>query len=1073
LFLLLSIPLFSQSIPNNAYLIQFRMINNKPVQGDCFLRATSASTFTSNTSQPSIGDSDYENCEWLFIPVGNDEPGKYYIRNNGIGGYLYILGSDYVSMTSSLSNASKWYIGKVNTLREYHIYQIAIEHNNKIMYLSRNTNTITVIKAPSNGNENCYIRLHPSQGNNHLFNSDLELIATYEPYPKGGTAPTPTINSKPDFSLPTEGASSFFPLDFEYGTNAKARLLHSNTSTGQENNYYFIRMQSGDYIRKPIDNLSINETTYLSLKMRLRTTRPGASVGVARIRDDMNSILDEKPIRTNLVNDENLLFHDPDAWNECEVFFEIDFFTDGFIEIESFLEEGELFDLDEISLEELSSIPSDNVPFKFGKVDNNGYFMYDYPFHKDDFTFSIRHQSYKQTKEDDFILIPLKIFDPSASFRLSLINADNITYNNEIDNCELTEDGIRLDFNSIKKNQGIENTLYELSLTINCSEGEFTYPIHLKVVPDTLYWQSSNNSNSWYNEDNWKDKDGNSSFLPLKTTNIVLTKESDISLNIQRSPWNQDSSQYIAYEYPSAYPSCSKIILEEDALLGNQFYLDYDSAEINLKFNTLKWHTATAPLKGMYSGDFRFDYANPITQMRLHNTISPDNGLIYSDWTKPFSSTTVPLGTSEGFSFRIGKVYYSETDENGVDLSSRTLIDSATLKFPQRHESFTFHDEITKKPLDYVEYLPENARKFSHRFIYEIINGNECKPATGEVISSINFSNPPPNSYILIGNPFMAYLDFKTFYSENSNLISNEFKLYIDEEFITYSGYLNPITEQMEWGISVDNILEDALIPPLSSFIVKVKDNPSENSLVFTKAMNKTPNTAKLERNNNLNKVNLLQIEYEQNNETSKCLIHVSPNYSEQYLPEEDAVKMDIKEEKAKPSVFTVSDNRFLEVNRSPEINTSIGILSSETGFGKIKIRGLSSFTDKKDLYFIDKDEDIEMPLFEKETFEYSFDNNSKNILNRFFIRQQKVNISNTNKTNIKIYTFENSIHINSLETDNNMIVKIFSIDGKLLLYKSLASNNTTIDIPKAFPRIIIINIRTPSLNETRKVVLK
>ncbi len=427
--------------------------------------------------------------------------------------------------------------------------------------------------------------------------------------------------------------------------------------------------------------------------------------------------------------------------------------------------------------------------------------------------------------------------------------------------------------------------------------------------PDTLYWHPvDGNGSDWNCAENWQDGKGTRGYIADKKTNVVLPSGENTYPILKE----QDISR------------CKNIRFEDGAQLGNSFYLDYDHAEISFNLNTMQWYGLTAPLHGAYSGDYLFDYANPITEMRLFKTENPQTGAYYADWTTSFATTTHPLGAAMPFSVRVGRVFYTQVDENnGADMSSREFIDEIELHFPKTTTTFRFFDEISKIPTGKEEHLPDDARRWSHRFIYETEEDGEMLVPTSDILFNI-LTDAEGEEVVMLGNPFMAGLDFEVFYRHNHRSIYPEYKLLVGgNEYVTWSGIDGNNNGSIDSFAAAEESLTGT-IPPMTSFAVRTRNDYKGDYLQITKSMNRL-DLSLLDAKTDLPSEGL-RVELEQDGQTALALLLFGNDYNDAYLLSEDARKMQIRENGRKPSVYTVVDDQYLEINRMRELRQSLPV---------------------------------------------------------------------------------------------------------------------------------------------------
>lgn len=567
-----------------------------------------------------------------------------------------------------------------------------------------------------------------------------------------------------------------------------------------------------------------------------------------------------------------------------------------------------------------------------------------------------------------------------------------------------------------------------------------------------IYWNPvSEGANSWLDPANWTDEEGVSSGIPTKRTQVVLRE----GLSSYPRLESTDKAQ------------CSNIYFEPGARLGNQFYLDYDSAFIQLGFETMKWQALTAPLKGMYSGDYMFDRANPISEMRLYKTENPQTGLFYADWTTSFTTANHPLAPGMPFSFRAGRVFYNTIDEeSGAESGSMEFIDQAKLSLPNTADKFVFYDESTKLPTGTHQPVPEEGRRFSHRFIYEKEENGESVVPSESLLVSYPSSVESGEGIVLIGNPLLSELNFAEFYRENSQFIYPEFKLLIGTEFVSGSGTDNESMGTIDSFISVDGDVGTGVIPPLTAFVIRTKENYTGSDLLIKKGAY-LPTTT-LRQSATIKKQPSILAEVEQNKQTSRSIILISKDHSNAYSPKEDSRKLDIRENSSIPLVYSIADERALEVNRIQDLSQGVylEVLSKQPGEGELSI-SLSDL-DAEEFYLKDL-QSGEILFFNQEKTLHFMYNALPGESKRFYLGGNASSIGHASSPRISLKQEGKQIKIYSPEALSK--VEVYNTAGLLLMEQASSGNHSlTLDL-ELENSLLIIKAYTETGAKTFKIL--
>jgi hypothetical protein len=636
---------------------------------------------------------------------------------------------------------------------------------------------------------------------------------------------------------------------------------------------------------------------------------------------------------------------------------------------------------------------------------------------------------------------------------------------------------------------------------ISGCDGAFYF--RLRIVPDTVYWQGDVNT-SWHNDENWVDKNGEKAFAPLKETHVIIesglasypsllevTEDAPLkTFDTEESAFVTDplpETPFIEYDFNFMPNAATDVYFKDGSELGSPFYLDYDSVKIDLHLDTYRWYGLSAPLRDMYSGDYSFDRTNPITEMRLFNTINPQTNqeAIPAEWTVSFNTTTVRLNAGTGYSMRIGKTrYHVVNDAVGVVLSEGfDLIPDTTLVFPNKKMSFPFYNEITKKPTGTVQNIPNGGRNFSKRFIYEITEGGKSVVPQSDILVTIPI---PANvttkeQLIVVGNPFMSHIDFAEFYRINQAVINPAYQI-IDAGGSVSTLSLLDVTGTIDDPITTvpDGSLTVKSISPMQSFFVKTKDgyDGAIRNLYITKAMSTTD--AALSKLRASQASNLLRIKVDKDDQVSYAVIALSDRAHNAYLSSEDSRRILGSGLAAAPNVFTITDGAYLDINRLKEMPASlpIGISTTNKGRTQITLSGLDVLSDfPYNFFFKDAYTGLKYPLTKNgDTFIYEFDNTEGNQIGRFYILRESTSTTGmeefAEQEKIQIYVHQGVIHVLSSNGTELNKVEIFNINGSKIYQKDrIGSTHVEIPVSQSNP-VLIVKANAAKTTKTAKVVI-
>ena len=655
----------------------------------------------------------------------------------------------------------------------------------------------------------------------------------------------------------------------------------------------------------------------------------------------------------------------------------------------------------------------------------------------------------------------------------------------------------------------IPNAIYEFVLEVksggsgDCEVKEI--PFRMIVIPEQLYWSSASKANdSWHNDKDWEYNNSGrkSSFAPLRPTDTRMEKGATVypTLNDETVRTVNDygvlipgikETGFIEFDYNFKPNSTDKIHFEMSSELGNQFYLDYGKASVDLELNTARWYGLSAPLRNMYSGDYMFERANPLVQMRHFNTVNPQTQASFVDWTTPFHTINVELTGGLPYSVMVAKIKYKDSAFDAdptvgvadyANPSSMDQITEVNYSFPGTKMDYDFYDEVTKKLLDpSYQQIPAGGRNWGHRFVYEVTEGTESvvkENANGNLLT-ISTGRDDEAKTIVVGNPFMSHLDFEAFYEANQAIIKPEYKIVSGIKgnvFATYSAVDNGGV--LLWEASTDGLTKTS-IPPMQSFIVETREGYDGNlsQLVFNKEMS-TVNTASKLRADRMADMSKLKISISNGTETTNALLLLYNEANDNYSINEDSRAMLLKEDQpSTPRVFTVVNNMSLDINRMSEFPTTLPIgLLVRKGALTLGISDANSlYLGSGNLYLVDTETGLQT-LIDSDKFEYKFNSDSSGeLLNRFYLLRKSTGFDTADQSSsVVAYVQQNELNVVSLDGSPIQSVSVVKSDGQTFYQQNqVGTSHLKVPVSLVPNTVLIVRTTTDQATTTVKVLNK
>ena len=584
--------------------------------------------------------------------------------------------------------------------------------------------------------------------------------------------------------------------------------------------------------------------------------------------------------------------------------------------------------------------------------------------------------------------------------------------------------------------------------------------INVYCVPDSLVWKGTSDAD-WHNFQNWTNPDiippatdpYPKANIPRKCTNVLIPDRLATYPNLM-------NSQGIATSYAEYSKSeCANITFEHGGEVVRTDSLDYDAAYVHLNLLSNRWYMLSSPLQSLFPGDYYVNDPRPceddvFVYTRLFSRSNPETGkYAVADWTGTFNNPDYPLACGFGFSAWV--------DDKQPSLA---IHDEFNFFFPKKDTQYTIYNPTSPcEPMHSVSIPRVNE----HRFIYE----PGRNPSTGDIPMVCEADSA--NRQFILGNPFMAHLDFERFYDRNSTRIKDYYQILdkTDGVFVTYT----------YGGASTGTPPLNKYISPMQSVLMESKTGFGLNTLVSNPYMVSNRPNEKLRSSTSTIEPSVLTIEVSRGEQMNKALLLYSPEYAESF--EENMPKVFINQIHEPVSVYTSSliNGHYLDIqkiNNLDEVVIPIGIRTSQPGKYRLNFAGLSGFAPGYEVWLNDlsSSEPVSYNLnagsihtFEKTTDEV-FDN-------RFTLSFRRaatgIEIPVKTSSGINVYARQGVIHVNT--TDNSLLntVEVIDLQGRVILsQKRIGTQTVEIPVP-AFPSwMYIVRVTSERTSRTVKVVL-
>lgn len=424
-------------------------------------------------------------------------------------------------------------------------------------------------------------------------------------------------------------------------------------------------------------------------------------------------------------------------------------------------------------------------------------------------------------------------------------------------------------------------------------------------------WKRNPSDTDWNNWSNWTDGS------PWGCTNVVIpagaTRYPDLNA------WGS-----VDKFYGGNY--CANIHFEPGAAVLNTQYLEYDCAYVEMEVQSGMYHMISTPLHGMVTGDMFVSPEmpayftplngdtypevrhNPIVRQKMYSravttATSGTNGIVVAttDWSRTFNAVAQPYEQAQGIKMMVGNV-------GGT---------SYRLRFPKAYTEYNYYTLSggwVKK-----ENLPEGARNMNGKFAYEVSGFN---PENAGSSFTFKLRNEEQGAtYFVAGNPFMSYLDIKTFLTKNEQSVQAIHIIDSENVFGEKEGLVR-ISLSENGNLSFDVAGEQSnTIAPLQAFYVEALEGyTSDNvNITYTSDMFVQPSASTATRSSRSASVPTageMKISAVSGNSVSSCSLLRSAGASDAYNAKEDIVSLIDEDFMPKVKVYTVADKRALDIQK-------------------------------------------------------------------------------------------------------------------------------------------------------------
>lgn len=436
--------------------------------------------------------------------------------------------------------------------------------------------------------------------------------------------------------------------------------------------------------------------------------------------------------------------------------------------------------------------------------------------------------------------------------------------------------------------------------------------LRAQVHPRKTTWKRNPSNTDWNNWNNWTDGS------PWGCTNVV------IPTGATRYPVLESWSSVDEF-YGGNY--CENIHFEPGAAVLNTQYLEYDCAYVEMEVTAGEYHMISTPLCGMVTGDMFVSSEmpayftqlddktypevrhNPIVRQKMYSRAvttatsgNDSNGTVAAtaDWSRTFNAVAQEYDPAQGIKMMVGNA--------GDNTKYR-------LRFPKEYTKYHYYN------LSGQVQKPESfgPRTNNGKFAYEV---SGFKPENAGSSFTFKLRNEEQGAtYFVAGNPFMSYLDIKTFLTENKQSVQ-AIRIIDSENVFGEEERLVRISLSENGNLSFDVAGEQSnTIAPLQAFYVEVSEGYTSDNvdITYTQDMFVQPSASTATRSSRSASVPTageMKISAVSGNSVSSCSLLRSAGASDAYNAKEDVVSLIDEDFMPKVKVYTVADKRALDIQK-------------------------------------------------------------------------------------------------------------------------------------------------------------
>ena len=574
---------------------------------------------------------------------------------------------------------------------------------------------------------------------------------------------------------------------------------------------------------------------------------------------------------------------------------------------------------------------------------------------------------------------------------------------------------------------------------------------------------NGNENNIWDNPNNWL-----GGKIPGKMDKVTIPG------NVNRFPDLSSVSQ-VSIPVAEIHFQPGAEIGKQSKLLPGKTYIQYDLSKRK------SWNMLSIPLGEVYPADFVFA-GNPLTWVR---TFESNNNVIggaaKGGWTTAANNNRDPFTFGQGFVIWLDPNTSTSRGLGYVGNSIHELpffeyYESDDPEIRQRYETINSAHEYVDGWSTFYNFNPATGVKVSGES-YNVERTNLAYKIAGPTVPlTADFFN----GFALIGNPYMAALDFKDFFDANKTKINESYQIWIDGGLGDGSGSYGIYNSAAGGSAGAGNLNE--FIAPLQGFIVERINSVSNNQLEITESMAKVNKNPVLR--SSVSSVNSLNIDARNPIGVIRTLIAKRESGQDEFC-NSDSRKI-INNISDIPEIYTLKPFKGnliavgVNIINNDDLLIPLGLATAYTGNITLTFSGMDSYD--ANLTLIDILASREINLTGLASYDYTFNYTPKKLNgepavceDRFFIRISKAvtGLKETLTANVNVYESKELIQVVSAASNPLKEISVYDMQG-MLIYKVNANNAISHTIERNWPAgVYLVKVISEKTIDNVKLIIR